>query len=493
MIKGLKTGALRTGSAPRAPVLASKRLLNKTRDLAKEEVVKVLKGTVLFIVLLAAVLPAAAQRNRAVRPGPCAATLTFTRPATAITATTFVLNGDATVYGMNATWHFEYGKDADHLVATPEQGMAPFGSLHIPYGVSNADPDTTYYFRFVVTDSCGVHRGDLLSLTTASQPPPAPETALRVSLAPTSPAAGQVPMGTLGKTVLVLRLEAVGPEDIRLAEISLTDLVSKGAPPVFENMVFMNPLVMGVRYAGPTAATEGYAYRFGFGGPLILPKNSSLDLPLLVDVPPYGPESAAADNSTHQFRVNAGGILAFGVSSAMKVPVVGSATGSLLTVLRSRLTANMNALGPQTARVRQSADDILALAWTADQNGNAAVEAVSLRFSGPALATGIPFTVRLLDPATGTDWAGLGPATCIPQAVGVCDVSFALNSPWLIPAGSTKTVRVRINSANFADSPAAPDALTVAIPLPQSVIWGDGSVSGLPLDTAPAGLTVLYQ
>src|SRR5579875_214731 len=95
-----------------------------------------------------------------------------TSPATAITATTALLNGSVATGGTEQTCEFLYGTagNLDHASATTPQQSGTLATEPLSVPVSDLAPDTTYYFELV----CGGMAGSVLSFTTAPANTPLP-------------------------------------------------------------------------------------------------------------------------------------------------------------------------------------------------------------------------------------------------------------------------------------------------------------------------------
>ena len=91
-----------------------------------------------------------------------------TNPATAVDSSQATLHGDLTDLGGadSVDVHFEWGTDSTLTThnTTISQPLTTVGTFS--HTLSGLDPDTTYYFRAVATNTAGTTTGDILSFTT---------------------------------------------------------------------------------------------------------------------------------------------------------------------------------------------------------------------------------------------------------------------------------------------------------------------------------------
>jgi len=93
-----------------------------------------------------------------------------TTPATAVTASTAILNGNATPNGPGTVF-FQYGKTAAYGNATPGQEISGTSSLAIQTTLTGLSPEVTYHYRIGITTGAGTIFGSDSSFTTPKAPP----------------------------------------------------------------------------------------------------------------------------------------------------------------------------------------------------------------------------------------------------------------------------------------------------------------------------------
>jgi hypothetical protein len=94
-----------------------------------------------------------------------------TRPATEVTETSAVLRGAINPFGLQTSYHFEFGLTTAYGSRIPLASEANGGAGHLPRSVEktirNLAPGTTYHFRLVATNSAGTAAGADRTFTTA--------------------------------------------------------------------------------------------------------------------------------------------------------------------------------------------------------------------------------------------------------------------------------------------------------------------------------------
>jgi autotransporter-associated beta strand protein len=93
-----------------------------------------------------------------------------TTPATGVTASTAILNGDATPNGPGTVF-FQFGKTTAYGTATPGQEISGTSSLAIQATLSGLTPEATYHYRIGITTGAGTIFGSDSSFTTPKAPP----------------------------------------------------------------------------------------------------------------------------------------------------------------------------------------------------------------------------------------------------------------------------------------------------------------------------------
>lgn len=98
-----------------------------------------------------------------------------TGPAASITDTQAELTGTIDTIGDQTTYHFEYGTTTAYGSRVPVDAEAPAGNSRTPRSVSRPiaglQPDTTYHFRLVATNSAGTTEGPDRTFVTAATAP----------------------------------------------------------------------------------------------------------------------------------------------------------------------------------------------------------------------------------------------------------------------------------------------------------------------------------
>jgi hypothetical protein len=132
------------------------------------------------------------------------------------------------------------------------------------------------------------------------------------------------------------------------------------------------------------------------------------------------------------------------------------------------LSINASPLGATSGRVMNAVDDIGNLTFTTGAS-DATLNYVRLYISGTA-PTSQNFNVGLIDPTTGAHWAGsidepLSNYCIVNNNPLGCFTTFFLSPGYVLSAGTSKTVKVRINSTSFTSG----GTLSVYIKSPSDV------------------------
>jgi hypothetical protein len=110
-----------------------------------------------------------------------------TDPASDLTETSATLNGTIDPGGIDSSYRYEYGLDTNYGSTTALVGAGSGnGANAAPQGVVGLDPNTTYHYRIVGSNSSGSILGEDQSLTTASAPPVVGGSAGASAITPTS-------------------------------------------------------------------------------------------------------------------------------------------------------------------------------------------------------------------------------------------------------------------------------------------------------------------
>jgi hypothetical protein len=125
------------------------------------------------------------------------------------------------------------------------------------------------------------------------------------------------------------------------------------------------------------------------------------------------------------------------------------------------------------------------LTFAADAADPITVNSVTLKFQGMAVSTGKTVSAQLIDPSTGTNWSGTSAVSCITTS-NSCSTQFDFTTIPTISAGTSKTVKVRIDSTDFYNAATAGDGLSIYVNTASTtatagsgVDWGDGTTTKL--------------
>lgn len=276
---------------------------------------------------------------------------------------------------------------------------------------------------------------------------------LNVLTDPVSPPAGHLAMGSVNNILAAFRFVATSStEDIRVTRIAISDMVSSVATvkPSFSNLrLYQGNNLLGSVGAPISEGSSTYLYSFNLSTPLIIPQSGLAILALVGDVASYS-SSGATDNSVHIFKIttstnplfdNPGEVVtAFGKTSNNSSSIIlSSPVANRQTVLRSILYVSSTPLGATTNRIRTNVDDLANIYLTADSAGDVRLDEFIITLGGSALSqsTSSGNFLSLYDPTDGTS-----------VSVSRASTSFAIfsNLNKIIPAGSTKVLRLRFNS-----------------------------------------------
>jgi uncharacterized protein YegP (UPF0339 family) len=111
-------------------------------------------------------------------PSMAAATQPYVAGASATPSSTGAnLNATIYPYGLDTTYHYEYGTTASYGINVPmpdaDAGSSTYGGVSAPQAVTGLQPNTTYHFRLVASNSSGPATGDTGDhMFTTLAPPP---------------------------------------------------------------------------------------------------------------------------------------------------------------------------------------------------------------------------------------------------------------------------------------------------------------------------------
>jgi hypothetical protein len=111
-----------------------------------------------------------------------------TGTATDVTSTSANMNGTVNPNGSSTSAHFEFGTTTSYGSSTPAINAGSDNSDHTEQGAATSlQPNTTYHYRLVATNSGGTTNGADKTFTTAPQPgPPPPEPGKSANIEPVS-------------------------------------------------------------------------------------------------------------------------------------------------------------------------------------------------------------------------------------------------------------------------------------------------------------------
>jgi hypothetical protein len=97
------------------------------------------------------------------------APIVTTDPATSVTSSTATLNGGVNPHRLSTSVHFEYAAAGGITVSTPSQPVAAGNAaVQVSAALTGLEPNTTYTYRLVATNSAGTSSGEDRTFTTAS-------------------------------------------------------------------------------------------------------------------------------------------------------------------------------------------------------------------------------------------------------------------------------------------------------------------------------------
>ncbi len=309
--------------------------------------------------------------------------------------------------------------------------------------------------------------------------------------------ARQVVMGSTGNELYKLKLAANNTEDVRVTDITFRDTIGGGNSAgiaSFNNLQLFDDA--GALLAGPvnmtisSATTGDIVFSLGSTSSLIVPKNSSKTITLKGDIATFI-SGGASSSSSHVFGIAAtSSVTAYGKDSSASATVSGTTTGSAQVVYRSKPTLTSSVLGSTTGRTRVAVDDIATLNWAANAADDLTISTVSVKFSGQAASNGsTAFTADLIDANTNAAWGSASQATCTPGAGNSCSVSFG--PAFSITRGSTKAVKLRVNSSAFYNGSNTSDSLSAIVNAASDIVWSDGTTTGISWESVQIPITLV--
>ncbi len=309
--------------------------------------------------------------------------------------------------------------------------------------------------------------------------------------------AKQVVMGSASNVLYMLKLSANNTEDVRVTDITFRDTIGGGNSAgisSFNNLQLFDDA--GALLAGPvnmtiTGSTTGdVVFSLGSTSSLIVPKNSSKTITLKGDVATFT-SGGASSSSSHVFGVSAtSSVTAYGKDSSASATIAGTTTGTAQVVYRSKPSLTSSVLGSTTGRTRVAVDDIATLNWAANAADDLTISTVTVKFSGQAASNGsTAFTADLIDANTNAAWGSAVQQTCTPGAGNSCSVTFG--PAFSITRGSTKAVKLRVNSSAFYNGSNTSDSLSAIVNAASDILWSDGTSTGISWEAVQIPITLV--
>jgi hypothetical protein len=299
-------------------------------------------------------------------------------------------------------------------------------------------------------------------------------------------------MGSTNNELLTIRLTADNVDDLYVSDFIISDTITSGATgkASFTNLTLW---VDGEQIGGPLsmvmdgAASSSVSFYLPGDG-VYVPKNGSEEVTLRGDVATFS-NGGAVSGSTHVFKVTTSDDIGAGtgVNGDTTVTVSGTPfSGNAIKVYRTKL--GVTATTQTGTRSRTATDEVGSVTFSADAAYQATLTSFILRFSGLAVSNGsTAFTVQVID-KNGENLAGTSAQTCTPGAGNSCFVTFS--PAYIISAGQSETLKVRINSSSFYDAASTNEALSVSILNASDVAWSDGTTSGINLQASQAPVSI---
>jgi len=281
-----------------------------------------------------------------------------------------------------------------------------------------------------------------------------------IGLDSSAPAASQLVMGSTGNVLAAYRFaETSNVENVKITDLTLTQNTTS-TKANFQNVsLYQGSTLLGTG-GSASSVTGGYAYVFHFGTPIIVPRANSVTVTLKGDVASYSSQGAS-DNTSSTFTISNSNVTALGASSNAAAALTGSATGNLMTVLRTTLTPSATALGTVSGRVKSSVDNLATITFTANSAGSAMLRTLKLTFNGnavssTALAAATSTTFVLRDANNGNvltvDNATLDASSCAGTS-NTCALVWTFSTSttsFVISGGTSYTFTVQADDTNLA-------------------------------------------
>ncbi len=212
---------------------------------------------------------------------------------------------------------------------------------------------------------------------------------ISVALDSSAPVASYLVMGATGNTLAAYRIaEVTNVENVKITDLTVTQNTLATAS-AFQNLVlYTGSTAVGTSGTASSTTGGGFAYKFHFATPILVPQAGAITLTLKGDVPSYTSlANAGVDDTTSTFQIATSTVTALGASSNIASKVSGGATGAVMTVLRTVLTPTTAQIGASTGRSKLSADNLGTITLAANSQNAGVVKIIRVTFSGNAIAT----------------------------------------------------------------------------------------------------------
>jgi hypothetical protein len=233
--------------------------------------------------------------------------------------------------------------------------------------------------------------------------------------------------------------------------------------------------------------------------PVVIPQANSLTVLLKGDAASWA-SSGATDDSTHTFSIaNYAAVNALGNSSnANAIVTVSGATGNPQTVLRSTLTVTATPLGTTSGRVKNTADNLANITFSANSAGSVALNKTTLTLTGSAVTATSSQGISLVDENNNNVTTAYGATIAANSCnAGDCVVtwSFGANG-FQISAGSSYPFTVRMNTLTNTNPGQSNSSVSLGVTIQANtdVQYTDGldnsATTGLPLPSTATPIQV---
>ena len=316
--------------------------------------------------------------------------------------------------------------------------------------------------------------------------------AVTISTDSATPASKQVVMGSTGNELFKLKFqETSNVEDVKITDLIFRDTIGSGAAgrASFQNVTLWDG---STQVGGPNNMVIGTAsatstVTFSFSTPIVVTRNNSKVLTLKGDVADIN-SLGSVSGSLHVFGIatTTTDVIALGKDSNASATVTGAPVSNTSTVAQTKLALSSSLLGASSGRTRVAVDDVATLNFAANSAYQLTVNSITLKFSGGALASAT-FNVSLIDANTNANWGSSATQVCT-TASSTCSVT--VGPQYVVSAGDTKAVKVRVDSSSFSNGASTSDSMSVVVNANTDVIWNDG-VGAFNLESTVTPFTVV--